>query len=397
MATPAHLRRINQRRIIGTLLRLGSATRADLAKATAMSQPTAGKIVDELLAADILQALDTTPSDSSPLPPLPRMGRPGQLLCLNRQRPRFLSIQLGVVHTRMALLPVAVPDRDEWAVQIPTARNPHDWLKQIATASQELVNAPIDAVVLSVPGVVDERSGQVLLCPNLRWAETVNLAQLLQPLWNVPVSMVQEIRALALGHLAVEPASGDFLLVDFGDGVGGAAVLRHALFESSIPLSGELGHTPVLGNKRRCGCGTIGCVETLVSRQGFLESFAAEKKGPHSWPALVEHISTDGVEPWLAASLDAAAVTIAGALNVLGVRRAVITGSLTELPPAAIQYLSDAVIKGAMWARFGEVVCQGAPRRRNAGLVSAAIDRVLLPELEENSAAMSGARTSLVD
>ncbi|MGE5608209.1 MAG: ROK family protein [Bacillota bacterium] len=390
MATPAHLRRINQRRIIGTLLRFGAASRADLAKATGMSQPTAGKIVDELLAGGILEAVDAG-EPSSNVGAMPRMGRPGQLLCLDRRRPRFLAIQLGVVHTRMAMLPVAVPERDNWAVQVPTARNPQEWRRQVAKASEELVTSGIDAVLLSVPGVVDERSGKVLLCPNLRWAEAVNLAQLLGPMWNVPVVLVQEIRALALGHLAVEPNSGDFLLVDFGDGVGGAAVLRGSLFESSIPLSGELGHTPVLGNKRRCGCGAIGCVETLVSRQGLLESFAAEKGGVRSWAALVEHVKKEGVRPWLAAALDAAAVTIVGAMNVVGVRRAVITGSLTELPGAVIEYLSEAVIKGAMWARFGEVVCHGAPRRRNAGLVSAGIDRVLLPEINESVSAVSGA------
>ena len=36
--------------------------------------------------------------------------------------------------------------------------------------------------------------------------------------------LVQEIRALALGHLTAEPGGEDFLLVDFGEGVGGATL-----------------------------------------------------------------------------------------------------------------------------------------------------------------------------
>jgi len=86
-----------------------------------------------------------------------------------------------------------------------------------------------------------------------------------------------------------------------------------------------------------------------------------------------------GIEPWLAATLDAAAMTIAGAINVLGVQKVLITGSLTELPSIVVEQLGDAVERSAMWARFGQVLCRPAPRRRAAGLVAAAIDRILLP------------------
>lgn len=362
--------------MVYTLMRLGTASRADLAKATGLSQPTAGKIADELLEAGMLEQGEDASADNR----VRRMGRPAQLLRLDRQTPRFLAVQLGVDHTRLAMLPVAVQDRDDWAVRLPAAGDPVEWVEQLRNAARQLRPAQLEAVLLTVPGVVDERAGQALLCPNLRWAESVNLIDLIGKVWKAPVCIVQEIRALALGHQAIESPADDFLLVDFGDGVGGAAVVNGELFESPIPLSGELGHTPVLGNQRQCGCGAVGCVETLVSRRGLLDTFAAETRKTRSWPALFEHIAECGVEPWLASTLDTAAITIAGALNVLGVRQAVITGSLNELPAPVMQHLSAAVVRGAMWARFGEVLCHSAPRRRTAGLVSAAIDRILLAD-----------------
>ena len=73
-------------------------------------------------------------------------------------------------------------------------------------------------------------------------------------------------------------------------------------------------------------------------------------------------------------------MAIAGALNVLGLRRVIITGSLTELPPSVIAHLSRAVQAGSMWAKFGSVECQSAPRRRAAGLVAVGIDRLVVPE-----------------
>jgi predicted NBD/HSP70 family sugar kinase len=83
--------------------------------------------------------------------------------------------------------------------------------------------------------------------------------------------------------------------------------------------------------------------------------------------------------PWLQEALEAVAAVLAGALNVLGLRRVVVTGSLTELPPRVMEHLSDAIRRGAMWARFGEVKVVAAPRRRTAGLVAVALDRLVLP------------------
>jgi hypothetical protein len=79
-------------------------------------------------------------------------------------------------------------------------------------------------------------------------------------------------------------------------------------------------------------------------------------------------------------SLDAAAVAICAALNVLGLRHVIVTGSLAELPPAVLAYLSRSVQNGAMWARFGSVECVGVLRSRAAGLVAIGIDRLVVPE-----------------
>jgi predicted NBD/HSP70 family sugar kinase len=186
---------------------------------------------------------------------------------------------------------------------------------------------------------------------------------------------------LALGHQVAEPGCEDFLLVDFGEGVGGAVIVNGRPLSNPLPISGELGHTPVLGNRRQCGCGAVGCVETLVSLQGLLESFAAatghRKK---NWTELRAHVAQHGVEPWLQESLNTAAVAIAGALNVLGLRTVVITGTLVDLPAAVVEYLGRAIRSGSMWAKFGSVECIPAPRRRAAGLVAAGIDRLVVPD-----------------
>jgi len=411
---PAKLKGVHQRMVFDHLRRGGSASRAELAKATGLSAPTIGKVAQTLIEARLVeeQGLNGAGATPSPDPSLAEgggkrtgriddgrdghptglsgqaltygsggIGRPGTPLCLNRTAADIVALQLGVRRTRLARLPVAGPiEDDRWTTQFATPRTAKTWLERLRAAKRKLRLARPRVVMVSTPGVVDEVAGRVLLSPNLHWTEGVDLVKRLRDMWRCPVLLVQEIRALALGHLGATPNGQDFLLVDFGEGVGGAAVINGRLYEGALALSGELGHTPVLGNSRVCGCGAIGCVETLVSRRGLVKTFAAATgRRRATWRQLVRRVAEYDLEPWLQEALQAAGVTIGCAINVLGIQRIVVTGAITELPEAAVEYLSQAVQHSAMWARFGTVICVPAPRRWAAGLITAAIDRLLLP------------------
>ena len=393
---PSRMGRLNRRALLRQLQKLGVASRADLAKTLGMSQPTAGKIVDELIEMDVLEEVAAQPVESSDQignhngngETGTQLGRPGRKLRLNQSRAKFLGIQLGLNLTTLAGLTLAAADEDRWPVSFElkgTDSNPAKlWEKNLRQAAKTLGAEQFLGVILSVPGVVDEAAGRVLFSPNLHWTEKTDLKAMVRRIWDVPVMLVQEERALAQGHHLAEPECEDFLLVDIGEGVGGAIIVEGKPFSNPLPISGELGHTPVPGNVRRCGCGAVGCIETLVSVRGLLESFAAAVPAAEkTWSGLCEYVAQHGLKPWLAQSLDPAAAAIAGALNVLGLRRVVVTGSLTEMPATVMQYLSHAVQNGAMWARFGDVECVCAPRRRTAGMVAVGIDRLIVPDGKE--------------
>jgi len=376
--------RLNKRALIRQLQKAGVSSRAGLARSLGMSQPTAGKIVDELLALKILEEVEM-PLANGHGPAATRMGRPGRQLQLNRSESRFLGIQLGITETQLAELPIGVADKDDWQVslRIPAGQSEPAaaWERQLGAAAKHLCSRNFLGVLLSVPGVVDEGANRILFSPNIHWSEKVDLAAVIRDIWKVPVLLVQEERALALGHHLANPECEDFLLVDFGEGVGGAIIVEGKPLANPLPICGEIGHTPVPGNVRRCGCGATGCMETLISLRGLLESFSAStSRRKKTWPQLGEYISEHGITPWLAQALDAAAAAIAGALNVVGLRRVVITGSLTELPASVLAHLSRAVQNGSMWAKFGEVECFAAPRRRTAGLVAIGIDQMIVPD-----------------
>lgn len=387
---PTKMGRLNMRALVSRLQQMGMATRADLAKSLGMSQPTAGRIADELLELGLLEEVseqDTTGITRNGKDNLTRLGRPGRLLRLDSTRPRFLAVQLGVSKINLSVVPVGFKGEDHWTLQVPTPNSEKKLVEQLRLAAGKLPQKEFWGILVSAPGIVDEQSRRIVFSPNLHWTERVDMSKLIQQVWNAPVVLVQEERALALGHQFTETMGEDFMLVDFGEGVGGAMILDGKLYVHPLPISGELGHTPVLGNRRPCGCGGVGCVETLVSTRGLLQSFVENQPAGArcTWPALVEHVVAEGVTPWLGQALDATAVAIAGALNVLGLRRVVITGSLAEMPTGVVKRLSESIVKGAVWARFGEVECESAPRRRTAGLVAAGIDRLVISMAERNA------------
>ena len=51
----------------------------------------------------------------------------------------------------------------------------------------------------------------------------------------------------------------------FGTGVGNAVFLNGRILLGKNGVASELGHLPVLLNEKKCSCGNVGCLETIVS------------------------------------------------------------------------------------------------------------------------------------
>ena len=377
---PSKMGQLNKRALLSRLQLLGAASRAELAKSLGLSQPTAGKIVDEMLEIGLLEEFDADRRQAAAL------GRPGRMLRFDTRRPRLVAIQLGVTETSLSAAPVGASGEDEWQVRFATPSSPARWRRALAKSAARICRKDLWGVVASVPGVVDEKNETVLYSPNLHWTEGPALKGLIGEVWKAPVALVQEERALALGHQALAPTQEDFLLVEFGEGVGGAAMIGGKPFVPPLPISGELGHTPVVGNARPCGCGGVGCLETMISTSGLLRSFADSRPGGGAELDRIFGVHRRaGVwfRGWWRRCAQPGGI-IAGALNVCGLRRVVVTGSLVELNPAVLGQLArDSSSQGALWSRLGRVEVESAPRRRRAGLVSAGIERLVLPMIEE--------------
>jgi len=370
MAVPNDLKLANRRHVLLKTLQSEPTTRSALSRATGLSQATTGKIADELLADGILR--NATEDGNEAAGP----GRPGIFLKLDDVQPRFLAIQLGIVHTRLAPLTVAPPPSDAWSKVFETPQSVHQWIKAVVEAVESMGTYRFSAALVSVPGVLDEATGTPVLSPHARWMEGEPLAAELHRALGIPVHMIQEVQCLARGHQMADPMADNYLLVDFGIGIGCAAMVRRNLMRGPFPFSGELGHTPVPGNLNLCNCGGMGCLETLVGRERLFGEDSA-----YSTDHLPDNESSKVPQPQrvarLRAALEAAGLAIAGALNVVGLKHAVITGFAADLPPEEFDVLRKCIAASAIAGRFGSVRTDAAPRHWQAGLASVGIDLVL--------------------
>src|ERR1041385_3736682 len=106
VVVPSKMGRLNKRALLDRLQIMGTASRASLAKATGLSQPTAGKIVDQLIETEVIEEVESSEAngENGDGKSAGKVGRPGRMLRLNRNPVRFLAIQLGVSETSMAAL-----------------------------------------------------------------------------------------------------------------------------------------------------------------------------------------------------------------------------------------------------------------------------------------------------
>ena len=337
----SNLRLANQRLILRHLQRNGGDSKAAIAESCHISKPTAGKIIDELLEAGVLQPCERHEEASEPA-----LGRPSQMVGLDQERPRFVLIELGVrqVHCRLVSLAGDERERHSFATPDSTAA----LQKMLNSWWQEMHHDGLWAAVIAVPGVVDEQRAHVLKSPNLPWTEGHACLAAIADTLGLPLYPVQEIRALALSHLQTAQAPSSFLYVHSQDGLGAALVLDQQLFTGASALSAELGHTPIKGNMRPCGCGNRGCLETLAAGPGLMHSYAVS-----DWQALATAMAQDPQA--LDEALEHVAVHIAASVNVSGVKHVILGARFESFPQASLDKLITQIQAACLWSQFGAV------------------------------------------
>lgn len=117
-------------------------------------------------------------------------------------------------------------------------------------------------------------TGSIVHAANLPWKGVVPLAAMMRDRLGLAVALANDAHISALGEHTFGSAHGmkDFIVINIGVGLGSCFFScghEHQGFEG---FAGEIGHTCIMENGRKCGCGKEGCLEAYVGARGIVRT-----------------------------------------------------------------------------------------------------------------------------
>jgi len=127
------------------------------------------------------------------------------------------------------------------------------------------------AMGIGIAAQVDE-SGIVLSSPNLGWKD-FPLRKKLEERLKLPVVVTNDVRAAAMGEWRFGAGKGidDLVVVFVGTGIGGGVISGGHLLHGCSHTAGELGHTTLIVDGRKCHCPNRGCLEAYAGGWAIAE------------------------------------------------------------------------------------------------------------------------------
>lgn len=295
---------------------------------------------------------------------------------------KLIGIDIGGTTIKMALFDAAGTMLDKW--QIPTntdADGMHIPDEMVASIKQRLAEKELDSsellgIGIGVPGPVDD--SVVKRAVNLGWAD-FPLKQLMELGLNVPVALLNDANAAALGELwqGSSEQLRDIVFVTLGTGIGGGIIVDGKIVNGRHASGGEIGHIPVRSEETRlCGCGNTNCLESYGSASGMVKTMnqlAGEEviSNTKDFFGLLAQGDSCAQET-LAITIDYLARAIAGIMNTLDPEELVIGGGVSEAGDAFLVPLKAALDRYVFPQISGHVQLRKATLGNDAGVYGAA-------------------------
>lgn len=266
--------------------------------------------------------------------------------------------------------------------RVPTAGG--DW-RAFAGSLAALCNGTAADVplALSIAGVVDPASA-IATVANIPAIHGRRLGPDLEAALGRPVRVANDADCFVLAE--ARRGAGAKARVVFGvilgSGVGGGLVVDGRIVQGAGGFSGEWGHGPVIGRRMvegrvlepfPCGCGQVGCLDTIGSARGLERIDGFLNGSPRSSIAVVEGWQAGergaslAVETWL----DLVAGPLGLVVNLTGAGAVPVAGGLSN--SAALVAALDEAVRRRILRREDAPLVVPSKLGPDAGLIGAAL------------------------
>ena len=242
-------------------------SRADVARASGLQRSTVSTIVDQLVSEGWVSEGPTRHTER---------GRRPKMLTLNDA----LAILAVDIHPGKAVVAmVDLNGRILSSSTLPISRDPTKAVESIVNSLKRLrgyhTGKSLEGIGVSVPGRVSTKTQRLVFAPNLRWAG-FDFKHAIEQEMELTVEIENAANSSLLAELWFGRMDGvrNAALVTVSEGIGAGILADGKLVTGHDGVAGEFGHIPIVSTGVLCGCGQVGCWETVASNGAALRYYA---------------------------------------------------------------------------------------------------------------------------
>ncbi len=263
------IRDINRQIVLNYVRDRSPISRAEIARQTELHRSTVSVIVDELLADGMIVEIGSGESTG---------GRKPKLYELKTGVPVAIGVDLTPRTTTIALADLAgiILEKETFSTSPDVTFMSAQILERVCRIGKPYSGEALE-IGISVPGLVDQKSGRIFHIPYFNWRDW-DICQRLEKETGFHVIVENDANATALAELWFGQErtrkSDTFLMVLVGEGVGTGIIFDGQVYRGEIGAGGEFGHMIAGDNAPvECSCGSRECWEAYASEKAFVERY----------------------------------------------------------------------------------------------------------------------------
>jgi predicted NBD/HSP70 family sugar kinase len=372
-ATASLMRSINRSAVLDLLRQESPLARTEIARRLNLSLPTVMRIVEELLAEELVRPLGHAAS---------RRGRPRAMLEFSGESHAVIGIDLGGVDWIGAIANLTGAVQHE--IKLPgNGQEAEANLERLLGLIEALLAVPLEegqtlrGIGVGVPGLTHTHEGIVAYAPSLGWRD-LPLREILCSRFTAPVFIENDVNLAALGEWGFGAGRGaqSLVCISVGTGMGAGIIQDGGIQRGFRRAAGEIGY--LVPDPEHLGqpYASFGHLESLTASAGIAaratQARAAEGGGAHNGHAL----TSDEVFEAARAGENWAQTTVAETADYLSLA---VLNVATLLDP-------ELIVLGGSAARWADDLIE--PIRRRLDQVTLYMPRLEASPLERRAAVM---------
>lgn len=210
--------------------------------------------------------------------------------------PFVLAVDIGGTTLKVGLFDSQLAGHLLKRIPTETSRGPQAVVDQLtrlvqaclSQAARQWGECAVAALAVATPGLVDTTAGVVHFAGNLGFVDLPMARYMSQVAHGLPVTVLNDAHAGALGEVSAGALAGQGLYVALGTGIGGCLVGHDGhVTLGSRGHAGEIGHMVIDPNGPKCGCGGRGHLESLASGAAIARMYKSKSNNSSSTSARV--------------------------------------------------------------------------------------------------------------